>query len=168
VILAGNRQGSAAAYAATDIAGDPVIDGGRAYVGTFSGRLAALAVDSGETLWAIPEGAAAPVVPAGDSLFLVNDLNELLRVDAATGGVIWRVPLPASELRRGRSAHMGPVLAGGRLIVAATDGALRQFDPATGAALGDVALPAGAASAPVVAGGTLWVVTADGVLRAFR
>jgi hypothetical protein len=60
------------------------------------------------------------------------------------------------------------VLAGGRLIVATSDGALRQFDPAMGAALGDVALPEGAASAPVVAGSTLYIVTEDGRLNAFR
>lgn len=167
-IVAGNRQGSAAAYAATDIGGDPVLSGGTVFVGTYSGRLAALDADSGATLWSIPEGAAAPVVPAGDSVFVVNDLGELLRIEAATGGVIWRVPLPQAERRRGVTAFYGPLLAGGRLIVATSDGALRQFDPATGAALGDVPLPAGAASAPVVAGSTLYILTEDGRLNAFR
>jgi outer membrane protein assembly factor BamB len=167
-IVAGNRFGSAASFAATDIGGDPVLDEGTVYVGTYSGRLAALSADTGETLWAIPEGAASPAVPAGDSLFLVNDVNDLLRVDAATGGVIWRTDLPEARQRRGVTAHIGPVLAGGRLIVASSDGALRQFDPATGAPLGDVALESGAASAPVVAGGVLYVVTEDGRLNAFR
>ncbi len=167
-IVAGNRPGSAASFAATDIGGDPVLEGGTVYVGTYSGRLAALSADTGETLWAIPEGAASPAVPAGDSLFLVNDVNDLLRVDAATGGVIWRTDLPEAQQRRGVTAHIGPILAGGRLIVASSDGALRQFDPATGASLGDVALASGAASAPVVAGGVLYVVTEDGRLNAFR
>ena len=167
-IVAGTRQGSAAAFAATDIGGDPVISGSTVYVGTFSGRLAALNSENGDTLWSIPEGAASPAVPAGDSVFLVNDLGELLRVEAASGGVIWRVPLPRAERRRGVTAFYGPVLAGGRLIVATSDGALRQFDAATGAALGDVALPAGAASAPVVAGSTLYILTEDGRLNAFR
>ncbi|MBP1805554.1 PQQ-binding-like beta-propeller repeat protein [Rubellimicrobium aerolatum] len=167
-IVAGVRQGSAAAFAATDIGGDPVIVGSTAYVGSYSGRLAALDVASGLTLWAIPEGAASPVAPGGDSLFLVNDRGELLRIEAATGGVIWRVALPRGEHRRGVTAQFGPVLAGGRLIVADSDGALRQFDPATGSALGDVALPSGAASAPVVAGSTLYIVTEDGRLNAFR
>jgi outer membrane protein assembly factor BamB len=167
-IVAGNRQGSAAAYAATDIGGDPVLSGSTVYVGTFSGRTAALNAGDGETLWSIPEGAQAPVWPAGDSVFLVNDLGQLLRVEASTGAVIWRVTLPQAERRRGVTAFHGPVLAGGRLIVATSDGALRQFDPATGTALGDVALPSGAASAPVVAGSTLYVVTEDGRLNAFR
>lgn len=168
-ILAGARPGSAAAYAATDIGGDPVLDGGTAYVANVSGRVAALVAESGETLWSVAEGAASPVVPAGDSLFLVNDLGELLRLEAATGATIWRQPLPQPERqRRGVVAHYGPILAGGRLIVASSDGLLRQFDPATGSPLGDVALRAGAASAPVVAGGILYVITDDGRLAAFR
>ena len=167
-VVAGAREGSAAAYAATDIGGDPVLVGSTVYVGNYSGRLAALNAENGETLWSIPEGAAGPVWPAGDSVFLVNDLGQLLRVEAASGAVIWRVALPREERRRGATGFHGPTLAGGRLIVSTTDGALRQFDPATGAALGDVALPAGAASAPVVAGSTLYIVTEDGRLNAFR
>ena len=65
-------------------------------------------------------------------------------------------------------AHFGPVLAGGRLIVASSDGLIRAFDPASGALAGSVELPGGAASAPAVAGGVLYVVTKDGKLRAFR
>jgi outer membrane protein assembly factor BamB len=65
-------------------------------------------------------------------------------------------------------AHFGPVLAGGRLVVASDDGLLRFFDPATGAALGELALPGGAAAGPVVAGQTLYVVSGRGQLHAFR
>jgi len=167
-VVAGTRQGSAAAYAATDIGGDPVLSGSTVYVGTFSGRTAALNAETGEALWSIAEGAQSPVVPAGDSVFLVNDLGELLRVEAASGGVIWRVALPQAEHRRGVTAFYGPVLAGGRLIVGSSDGTLLQFDPTAGTALGGVTLPSGAASAPVVAGSTLYIVTEDGRLNAFR
>jgi outer membrane protein assembly factor BamB len=167
-IVAGNRQGSAAAYAATDIGGDPVLVGDTVYVGSVSGRTAAINAANGTTLWSIAEGALSPVWPAGDSIFLVNDLGQLLRVEAATGAVIWRVALPQAERRRGVTGFVGPILAGGRLIVGSTDNGLLQFDPATGAALGAVPLPSGAASAPVVAGATLYIITKDGRLNAFR
>lgn len=167
-IIAGNRLGSAAAYAATDIGADPVIVGDTVYVGNVSGRTAALRIDDGETLWSIPEGAVGPVAVAGDSIFLLNDLGQLLRIEAATGGVIWRTQLPEAERRRGVTAFHGPLLAGGRLIVGSSDNGLLQVDPASGAILGAVPLPAGAASAPVVAGQTLYVVTEDGRLNAFR
>jgi hypothetical protein len=56
--------------------------------------------------------------------------------------VIWRVALPQAERRRGVAGFVGPILAGGRLIVGSTDNGLLQFDPASGAALGAVPLPA--------------------------
>ena len=172
-VIAGDRVGSAAAAAATDIAGDPVIAGDTVYVGNVSGRLAALNVASGERIWTATEGVTSPVVPAGGSVFLVNDVNELVRLDAADGSVIWRIALPRfveERARRQRTiyAQFGPVLAGGRLLVASAEGIIRQFDPVSGASLGDIALPGGAASDPVVAGGTLYVVTKDGQLVAFR
>ncbi len=168
-VVAGSRLGSAAAFAATDIGADPVIAGSAVYVGNVSGRTAALSLETGETLWSIAEGAqGGPVAVAGDSVFLVNDLGQLLRIDAANGAVIWRTDLPQGERRRGRTAFHGPVLAGGRLIVGSSDNGLLQVDPATGSLLGATPLPAGAASAPVVAGQTLYVVTEDGRLNAFR
>jgi outer membrane protein assembly factor BamB len=172
-VIAGGRPGDAASIAATDIGADPVVAGETVYVGNTSGRLVALNLASGERLWTATEGALGPVVVEGGSVFLVNDREELLRLNASDGSVIWRVVLPrfASDRPRrqdSRFVHYGPVLAGGRLIVASTDGVLRQFDPASGAALGDVALPGGAASLPAVAGGTLYVLNRDGQLLAFR
>ncbi len=172
-VIAGDRLGSAAGVAATDIAGDPVIAGDTVYVGNVSGRLVALNVANGERIWTATEGVVSPVVPAGGSVFLVNDVNELVRLDSADGSVIWRVALPRFVEDRARRQHtlyaqFGPVLAGGRLLVASAEGIIRQFDPVSGTSLGDVALPGGAASGPVVAGGTLYIVTKAGQLLAFR
>ncbi len=172
-VVAGARPGFAGALAATDISGDPVIDGNRLYVGNVSGRLAAIDRISGERIWTATEGAVSPVWPVGGSVFLVNDVNELVRIDANNGLPLWRVTLPGfveSRERRMRTryAHYGPVLAGGRLIVASGDGVIRQFDPVSGAGLGDLPLPGGAATNPVVAGGALYVVSQNGQLLAFR
>ena len=82
--------------------------------------------------------------------------------------------LPQGEERGGltrrsvRYAHFGPILAGGRLIVASSDGQMRGFDPVSGAVREVVPLPGGAATHPVVAGGVLYVVSGDGQLMAFR
>ena len=171
-IVSGQRVGSVAANI-SDISGDPVIDGDRVYVGNFSGRVAALDIASGERLWTATEGAVSPVWPEGGSLFLINDLNELVRLDASDGAVIWKVELPQfveTRLRQQRRvfAHYGPVLAGGRLLVASSDGLLRSFDPVSGVLVGSNAIAGGAASAPVVAGRTVYVVSKSGQLVAFR
>lgn len=172
VTVTGSRLGQAVATI-TDIASDPVIVGNRVYVGNFGGRVVALSTANGDRVWTAGEGAQSPIWPAGNALFLVNDVNQLVRLDAATGQPVWRIDLP--DLPSARNArrkevvgHYGPILAGGRLIVASSDGFVRQYDPTSGALLGSIPLDGGAASAPVVAGETLYVVSKDGQLHAFR
>lgn len=171
-VVTGQRDGQAASTV-SDIAGDPVIDGNRVYVGNISGRVVALDIANGDRIWTATEGAVGPVWPAGGSIFMVNDLGELLRLDATDGAPIWRVALPGFEERRERRqktrvAHYGPIVAGNRVIVASSDGLIRQFDPVSGALVGTTALASGATSNPIVAGGTLYVVTTRGQLAAFR
>ena len=171
-VVTGQRPGQAASNI-SDIAGDPVIDGDRVYVGNVSGRVVALETSNGDRIWTAIEGAVGPVWPAGDSVFLVNDLSELVRLDDETGQTVWRVTLPGFEESRERRqktrvAHYGPILAGNRLIVASGDGVIRQFDPTSGALLGTANIAGGAASNPIVANGTLYVVTGRGQLMAFR
>jgi outer membrane protein assembly factor BamB len=170
--VAGQRLGRA--YAALgDVTGDPVIEGGVIYVGTSAGRTLALSTSGGTQIWAAGEGAVGPLLVTGGSVFMVNDEGLLVRLDQATGATIWTAPLPYYDTEKTRrrdniTAHYGPVLAGGRIVVASGDGALRFFDPANGASLGTVALPGGAASHPALAGGVLYVVSQNGQLLAFR
>lgn len=156
-----------------DVTSDPVIDGNRVYVGTHSGRLLALDLNTGDRIWTAREGAISPVLPFGGSVFVLSDQNELLRLDGRDGAQIWGTQLPhlvKFKQRRADAvyAHHGPILAGGQLVVASDDGVLRFFNPETGALTREVAVPGGATTAPVVAGGTLYVVGSKGQLHAFR
>jgi outer membrane protein assembly factor BamB len=151
----------------------PVIVGNRVYVGNQSGRIVALNLDSGERLWTAAEGAEGNIIAAGDSLFVISDRNELLRLSSADGSRIWGQPLPLFVKDRPRRraevfVHHGPILAGGRIWVASNDGQLRGFDPQSGAQVAAVEIPDGATSEPVVAGGVLYVVSTTGELHAFR
>ncbi|MCF3973697.1 outer membrane protein assembly factor BamB family protein [Paracoccus salsus] len=170
--VAGSRIGRAIA-SIRDMTGDPVISGGMVYGGTSSGRINAVELGSGIQGWSSKDGASSPVVVAGGSVFAINDQAQLIRLDAATGGVIWRIDLPYYTDRRVKKqetiyGHYGPVLAGGRLFVASSDGVLRVFDPGSGTLVGQAAIPGGAAVAPVVAGQTLFVVSRSGQLHAYR
>ena len=168
----GKRSGRALSNV-SDVTAPPVVSGNRIYVGNQSGRIAALDAGSGARIWSATEGAIGPVWPAGGSVFAVSDLNELLRLDADNGAKIWGVELPnfvkRKPTRQSRIvAHHGPIIAGGRVIIASGDGVLRSYDPRNGALVGSVAIPGGATSAPVVAGRTLYVVTTTGQLLAYR
>lgn len=170
--VAGQRRG--VAYASiNDITGDPVLVGDRLYAANQGGRTVALELRDGSRIWTANEGAYSPVYPVGNSVFLITDRSELVRLNAETGETLWSERLPfytRSRLKRrdGIFAHYGPLLAGGRLIVASEDGVVRSFDPESGAPLNEIALRGGAASNPVVVDGTLYIVTANGQLTAFR
>lgn len=170
--VAGSRNGRAISLF-RDVTGDPVITGGTVYAGTSSGRVGAYDIATGMARWEAREGASSPVLAAGNSVFLVNDQAQLLRLDAANGGRVWAQKLPyfTKQVVRKQGKvwnHYGPVLAGNRLYLAGSDGYLRVFDPASGALIGNAEIPGGAAAAPAVAGQTLYVVTHDGQLIAYR
>ena len=104
---------------------------------------------------------------------MISDEGQLTRLSTADGSEVWSTPLPyflkeKEKKRRGIHAQLGPVLAGGRLWVAGSDGQLRAYDPAQGNLLGAVSLPGGAASLPIIVRDTLFVVSANGNLLAFR
>ncbi|WP_294609828.1 PQQ-like beta-propeller repeat protein [uncultured Roseovarius sp.] len=170
--IAGERLGVASARV-HDITGDPVVVGDRVYTGSHSGRTVALNLGNGERIWTATEGPLNRVWPTGDSIYMVTDRNELVRLATEDGRRIWGHELPLFKNKRPRRqsdivGHFGPLMAGGQLIVASGDGALRFFDPASGQARGAVELPGGATSNPVVAGNTLYVVSKKGQLLAFR
>ncbi len=170
--VAGGRSGVAYANI-NDVTSDPVLAGGRIYAGNQSGRVVAINPGTGTRLWTAEEGAYSPVLATGGDLFFVSDRNELIRLDADTGARIWgtELPLYVNDRERRRRAvftHYGPILAGGRLVVASGDGVVRMFSPESGQLVGVVEMRDGAAAHPIVVNGVLLVVTDDGRLEAFR
>jgi len=170
--LKGKRLGRSYAFLG-DLTGDPVISGDIAYAGTSAGRTVAMDVNTGQQIWAVGEGALNPPLVVGGSVFVVNDEARLVRLDAGTGEVIWAIDMPYYDKdkparQKAITAHYGPVLAGGRLVVVSSDGQLRSFDPRDGSLIGGAGIPGGAATSPALAGGLLYVVSGGGQLHAFR
>jgi outer membrane protein assembly factor BamB len=170
--ILGERPGRALSKI-DDVTGAPVVSGSVVYAGNQAGRIAAINVRNGERIWTAREGAVGPVWPAGDSVFAVTDKNELVRLDAGDGSRVWGVQLPNFIKNKPRKtaeifAHHGPIVAGGRVIIASNDGVLRSYDPRDGSLIASTEIPGGATTAPVVVGSTLYVVGRKGQLHAFR
>ncbi|SMO34962.1 PQQ-like beta-propeller repeat protein [Ruegeria faecimaris] len=170
--VAGGRRGRAAAQI-VDVTGGPMVVGDTIYIGNHSGRTVAFDSTSGERRWTADEGAVDTVWPAGNSIFLISDRSQLVRLDASDGSIVWAQDLPGfvkdKPGRRGAIyAHYGPIMAGGRIVVASNDGYLRFYNPLDGTLVHRVEVPGGATTAPVVAGQTLYVVSTKGELHAFR
>ncbi len=172
--VTGTRVGLARSQVA-DISGDPVIAGDTVYAANQSGRLVSVDRRTGDRNWTAQDGSYSPVLPVAGSVFMITDTAALKRLDASDGSEIWSVELPEYEpVGRWRRTpldayvYYGPVLAGGRLIVAGSDGVMRNYDPQTGAALSTFEIPGGAASHVAIADGRLYIVSGDGKLHAFQ
>ena len=119
----------------SDIDADPVIDNGQVFAIGEGGRMVALDLVSGQRMWELGiSGISTPWV-AGDwvyvghrsgqaTLYLPAERSHPL--DRPAAGVCER------EEEKGDVDYSGPVLAGGRLIVTGSNGAVIQIDPATG------------------------------------
>ena len=168
--VTGSRLGLARGVYAP-VSGDPVIDNGQVFAANQSGRMASIALRSGERAWTVNEGSYSPAWVTANSVFVMNDLAKLKRLSRGSGDVLWSQDLPEKpDRRRVRSvyAHFGPVIAGGRVYVASSDGAIRSFSPQDGTPLQTIDLSSGAASHMAVAQGRLYLVTENGQLVAFQ
>jgi outer membrane protein assembly factor BamB len=85
--------------------------------------------------------------------------------------VRWITQLPRfrnENSKSGAITYVGPILAGGRLLVAASNGAIMSVEPTTGAVQDQIVIKASISLAPAVANSTLYLLGDDGRLRAFR
>ena len=170
--LSGARLGLASTQV-RDLTGQPVIEGGSVYLASSVGRMAAVDLNTGLRIWTAKQGRKGHILIAGSAVFAVSDASNLIRLSKDDGTLMWSTPLPEFTKKRVNSrakihAHYGPILAGGRLILASSDGLIRQFNPADGTLISTVELPGGAASAPIVVNGALYVLNTKGDLLAFR
>lgn len=169
-VLTGGRRGLARA-AITDISGDPVVAGPLVVAANQSGRMLAIDGRNGQQVWSRSIGSAAPLWPAGDTLYVVSDDAMLMRLSLRDGRTLWAAELPAfrdPEDRKGAIPYSGPVLVGGRVIITDSRGNVLAFDGQTGAKVEEARIDGGSRTGPVVAGGTVYILSDSGTLYAFR
>ncbi|HET9459427.1 MAG TPA: PQQ-binding-like beta-propeller repeat protein [Sphingomicrobium sp.] len=154
-----------------DINADPVIDSGQVIAIGQGGRMVALELISGQRMWELNiAGISTPWV-AGDWVFVVTDDAKVLAIARATGKIRWITQLPQFRSEKSKSgliSYVGPVLAGGRLIVAGSNGSLINIDPVGGSVQSQTSIKAPITLPFAVANSTLYVLDDDGRLRAFR
>jgi outer membrane protein assembly factor BamB len=144
-----------------DISARPVIDGGQVFAISHSGVFAAFDVQSGQRLWQRDlSGIHTPWV-SGDYVFLITGRNKMVAVSRKSGGVRWIRELPAGN-------WSGPVMGGGKLIAASSEGALALVSAQTGDLLTSIKLGSKIYIDPIIASGTLYVLGDDGDIIALR
>ncbi|MBV1886695.1 MAG: PQQ-like beta-propeller repeat protein [Parvibaculaceae bacterium] len=154
-----------------DIAGRPVIDRGRAYAISHSGRIVSIDMRTGERVWTRNiAGVQTPWI-AGSFLFLVTTEAEVAALSLRDGRIRWITKLQKfrnEEARIDPIQWSGPVLAGDRLVLTSSLGDAVSVSPYTGEVLGKIELSGGVYIPPVVAQETLYIVTDSAELIALR
>lgn len=154
-----------------DVAGSPVVVDNTVYAMSHSGLLAAISLRTGERLWSQPAGGLHAPWVAGDFLYVTTSEAEIVCINRLDGEVYWITQLDlfenASE-RKNRLAWTGPVMAGGRIIVASSRGDMRVLNAYDGTIMSQSDLPGDVFIPPVIANETVYVVTDDARMIALR
>ena len=155
----------------TDVDASPVIDSGQVIAVGQGGRMVALELTSGQRIWELNVAGISTPWVVGDWIFVATDDGRVLCVARGTGKVRWITQLAAyrnTAKKAGPISYKGPILAGGRLIVASSEGAIINLDPTTGAVQNQTAIRSPISVSPVVANSTLYILGDDARLHAFR
>jgi outer membrane protein assembly factor BamB len=155
----------------SDVDADPVIDSGQVFAVGQGGRMVALDLITGQRLWELNIAGIDTPWLAGDWIYVLTSDAKLLCIYRQNGHIRWINQLPEfanAKAKKGEVEYSGPVLAGGRLIITGSNGALIFVDPVTGKFQSQTRLPAGASLSPVVANNTLYIFDDRGQLSAFR
>ena len=154
-----------------DIRAMPVIDKGLVIAISFSGRFVAIDQRSGTRVWQREIGGLNTPWIAGNHIFVLSADNELVALGRETGSIRWVNRLPKyknPDSKKGPIVWTGPVLAGGRLLLAGTDGRFLEADPVTGKTIRSWDSGSTVTIQPVIADGTLFLLSDDGRLTAYR
>ena len=158
--------------AIADIRGLPVIDRGRVYAISHSGRMAAIDQRTGERVWDADIGGINAPLVSGNAVFVVDNDNNLLALARDSGRILWIREMQRLKDPEDRDSApvfwWGPVLAGGRLWLTNSLGNLVSFSPQDGAPQSKQELSNAFFIPPLVAGETLYVLSDNGKLIALR
>ena len=162
-------RGSLAAL--NDINGSPVIDRGLVFAVSHSGRLVAIDLASGARVWERAIGGVHTPWVAGDFLYVVTIEGHVVCLFRGDGRIRWVAALPRFEDPEDREDPIqwaGPVLAGGRLLLAGSDGAVAVVSPHTGDILSTIDMGNGLPLPPVAADETVFLIGEVGEIIALR
>jgi outer membrane protein assembly factor BamB len=133
------------------------------YVVGFQGKVAMMALDSGQIWWSHETSSYRGVAVDDENVYVSTVDGEVLALKRSTGIELWR------QKALGHRGISGPAVAGDAIAVADFQGYVHWLDKTTGAIIGRVrAGKARYTNAPVYAGGLLLLINDRGDIDAFR
>ncbi len=166
-----SAQGTSSLTDLSAISALPVIDQGRVFAIGVDGLLVSLDLRSGRRLWERDVGGSETPWVAGESMWVLTQEQALAALDPRDGRPFWVDSLERFHNVKQQSGSVywvGPLLAGGKLIAASSDGQIAAFDPARGTLLGSRKGGNSVTISPIAASGTLILLDDEGTLAAYR
>lgn len=154
-----------------DIHGRPVIDRGRVFAVSHSGRMLAIDLRTGNHVWEQELASSHEPWSVGDFLFMLANDNELVCLTRDEGKVRWAVQMPEyedMEKKKDPITWAGPVLGGNQLIVLSSSGVAMFIGAEDGKTTWQTSLSDKGYLGPVIAANTLYLLTDDANLSAYR
>jgi outer membrane protein assembly factor BamB len=154
-----------------DIAGRPVIANGLIIAVSQSGMIAAIDQRSGQRVWVRPLASIQTPLVAGEYVFAVSVDSELVCIKRDTGEIRWVVQLERFEnakKKKGRVVWSGPLMVGGKLVLASSEGKVSEIDPGTGAVARSIKIGDSVTVPPVAANQTVYLFNENADLIALR
>lgn len=154
-----------------DIDAEPVIDQGRVYAVGQGGRMVALEITSGQRIWEQNVAGISTPWIVGEWIFLVDDDARLLCIARGSGKVRWLSQLRAfrdEEDKKGPVSWVGPILAGGRLILANSRGEVASVSPEDGSVGQTFEGGDSFSLSPIVANNMVYTLDDKGRITAYR
>jgi outer membrane protein assembly factor BamB len=146
-----------------------VVDGDRAFVGTFDADVFALDLRAKKVAWRYRDpdrqfpyysSAAFDATPTGGRIIAGGRDKAIHAIDAVTGKPLWKF------VTRAR-VDSSPAIAGGRVFVGSSDGKLYVLDAATGAKRWEFDAGDAITASPAIAAGRVVVGSQDGRVYCF-
>jgi len=164
-----------------DIPGRPVIYQGDVFAVSHSGVFAATDLRTGQARWTLPVVGVTAPWPAGDVVYVVSKVGEVICASRESGQIYWIKNLNEGfkakkkggifgigGQKQNRPIWSGPLLAGERLLMVGQTGELVAMNAKTGEIVKRIELKGAATLSPIAMGDTVYVVTQEADLIAIR
>ncbi len=144
-----------------DLDADPLVVGGDLFAGAYQGRVAGIALASGQIAWAREVSVIGGLAADADNLYVTDAEGRLWAFDRRNGASVWRLDdLEGLQLT-------APVLHSEYVLVAGSDGVINWIDTRDGRIVTRYELGnARISAAPLVIDGRAYILDLRGRLRA--
>jgi outer membrane protein assembly factor BamB len=155
----------------SDIRGYPVIFGDAVIAVSYGGKIVVIDKKTGNRKWQQEISSAETPWVAGNTVYVLNSDYQLVALNIISGEILWIASVPKyknPEKRKELVSWTGPVMAGDRLLVFGSNGAVIEYNPATGELLTQWVHRSAIYLPPVIANGALYILDENARLSAYR